>query len=58
VYTLLDHKTNEIFLEELHVTSVEEKLGTYRHNWFQHVHQMKDYRLSQQLQNYHPKGTR
>jgi hypothetical protein len=33
-YTLLDHKIIEGILEKLHVTSLEEKLCTYRHNWF------------------------
>jgi hypothetical protein len=41
-YTLLDHKRNESILEELHVTPLDEKLSTYRHNWFQHVHRMED----------------
>jgi hypothetical protein len=36
-YTLLDHKRNGKILK-LHVTPLEEKLCTYRHNWFQHVH--------------------
>jgi hypothetical protein len=31
-YTLLDHKRKEEILEELHVTPLEEKLCTYRHN--------------------------
>jgi hypothetical protein len=39
-YTLLDHKRKETILEELHVTPLDEKLSTYRHNWFQHVHRM------------------
>jgi len=57
-YTLLDHKRNEEILEKLHVTPLEEKLCTYRHNWFQHVHRMEDNRLPKQLLNYHPKGRR
>jgi hypothetical protein len=31
-YTLLDHKGNKDVLEELHVTSLEEELCTYKHN--------------------------
>jgi hypothetical protein len=31
---LLDHKRNEEILEELYVTSLEEKLCTCGHNWF------------------------
>jgi hypothetical protein len=54
-YTLLDHKRNKQILEELHVTPSEEKLCTYRHNWFQHIHRMEDYRLPRQLLSYHPK---
>jgi hypothetical protein len=57
-HTLLDHKNNEEILEELHVTPLEEKLCTYRHNCFLHVHRMKDYGLPKQLLNYHPKGRR
>jgi hypothetical protein len=57
-YTLLNHKRNEEILEELHVTPLEDKLCTYRHKWFQHVHRMEDNRLPKQLLNYHPKGRR
>jgi hypothetical protein len=57
-YTLLDHKRNEEILEELHVTPLEDKLCTYRHKWFQHVHRTEDNRLPKQLLNYHPKGRR
>jgi hypothetical protein len=45
-YILIDYKRNETFLEEFHVTSLEQKIYcTYRRNWFQHVHEMEDYRL-------------
>jgi hypothetical protein len=44
-YTLLNHKRNKEILEELHVTPLEDKLCTYRHKWFQHVHRMEDNRL-------------
>jgi hypothetical protein len=57
-YTLLNHKRNEEMLEELHVTPLEDKLCTYRHKWFQHVHRMEDNRLRKQLLNYRPKGRR
>jgi hypothetical protein len=40
-YTLLNHKSNEEILEELHVTPLEDKLRTYRDKWFQHVHKWK-----------------
>jgi hypothetical protein len=53
-----NHKRNEEILEELHVTPLEEKLCTYRHNWIQHVHRMDDYRLPKQLLSYHPQGRR
>jgi hypothetical protein len=43
-YTLLDNKRNEEILEELHVTPLEDKLCTYRHKLFQHVHRMEDNR--------------
>jgi hypothetical protein len=48
-YTLLDNKRNEAILEELHVTPLDEKLSTYRHNWFQHIHRMEDNRLPKQF---------
>jgi hypothetical protein len=54
----LNHKINEEILEELHVTALEDKLCTYRHKRFQHVHRMEDNRLPKQLLNYHPKGRR
>jgi hypothetical protein len=57
-YPLLYHKRNEEMLEELHVTPLENKLCTYRHVWFQHVHRMEDNRLPKQLLNYRPKGRR
>jgi hypothetical protein len=56
-YTFPNRKRNEEILEELHVTSLEDKLCAYRHKWFQHVHRMED-RLTKQLLNYHPKGRR
>jgi hypothetical protein len=37
---------------------LEDKLCTYRHKWFQHVHRMEDNWLPKQLLNYHPKGRR
>jgi hypothetical protein len=36
----------------------EDKLCTFRHKWFQHVHRMEDNRLRKQLLNYHAKGRR
>jgi hypothetical protein len=48
---------NEEILE-LDVTPLEDKLCTYRHKWFQHVHRIEDNRLPKQLLNYHPKGRR
>jgi hypothetical protein len=57
-HTLLDHKRKEEILEELHVTALEDKLCTYRHKLFQHVHRMEDTRLPKQFLNYHPKGRR
>jgi hypothetical protein len=55
-YTHLNHKRNEENLEGLHVTPLEDKLRTYRHKWFQHVHRMEDNRLPKQLLNYDQKG--
>jgi hypothetical protein len=57
-YTLFNHKRNEEILEELLVTPLEDKLCTYRHKWFQHVHRTEDSRLPKQLLNYHPIGIR
>jgi hypothetical protein len=55
IYTNIYHKRNEEILEELHVTTLEDKLYTYRHKWFQHVHRMEYNRLTKQLLNYHRK---
>jgi hypothetical protein len=57
-YTLLDHKRKEEILEELRVSSLEEKPCTYRHNSLQHVYRVEGYRLSKQLLNNHPKERR
>jgi hypothetical protein len=57
-YTLLNYKRKEEILEQLHGTPLEDKLCTYRHKWFQHVHRMEDNRLPKQLLSYHPKGRR
>jgi hypothetical protein len=57
-YILIDHKRNEEILEELHVTSLEEKLCTHRHSCFPHVHRMEDNRLPKQHLNYRTKGRR
>jgi hypothetical protein len=56
--THLDHNRNEEILEELHFTSLEENVFAYRHNWFQNVHRMEDFRLLKQLLKHHPKGRR
>jgi glucose-6-phosphate isomerase len=45
IYTNIYHKRNEEILEEPHVTTLEDKLCTYRHKWFQYVHRMEDNRL-------------
>jgi hypothetical protein len=45
-------------VEEFRVTALEEKLCTYRHNWFQHIHRMEDYRLAKQFLNNHSTGRR
>jgi hypothetical protein len=57
-HTLIDHERNEDILEELHVTSLQEELWTYRHNWLQHVRGLEDCWLPKQLLNHHPKGRR
>jgi hypothetical protein len=57
-HTLLDHKRNEEILEKLHVRPLKERLCTYTHKWFQHVHRMEDIRLPKQLLNYQSKGRR
>jgi hypothetical protein len=57
-YTLLNQKGNDEILQELHVTPLEDKLCTYRHKWFQHVHRTEDNRPPKQLLNYYSKGRR
>jgi hypothetical protein len=48
-HTLLNHKSNEEIFEELHVAPLGDKLYTYRHKWFQHVHIMEDNRLQNKV---------
>jgi hypothetical protein len=57
-HSVLGHRRNETNLEEHHVTFLEGKLCTYRHNWFLHVHRMEGYRVPKQLLKCHPEGRR
>jgi hypothetical protein len=54
-YTLLDHKINEKFFQELIMDSLQEKLYTFRNNGLKHVHQMENHRQSTILE-YHSIG--
>jgi hypothetical protein len=39
-YTRRDHKINEEILNEIKVTSILDKITSYKRDWIQHTHQM------------------
>jgi hypothetical protein len=55
-HTWRDHKTNEEILNELKVTSVLDKITSYRSDWIQHVSRMPRSRLPKLLTKYAPRG--
>jgi hypothetical protein len=44
-YTWRDHKTNEEILNELEVTSILDKITSYKSDWIQHINGMPRSRL-------------
>jgi hypothetical protein len=57
-YTLRDHNTNEKILNELKVTSILEKITSYKSDWIKYVNRMPRSRLPNLLIKYAPKGIR
>jgi hypothetical protein len=57
-YTWRDHKTNEEILNELKVTSILDKITSYKSDWIQHINGMPRSRLPNLLTKYARRGTR
>jgi hypothetical protein len=57
-YKWRDHKTNEEILNELKVTSISDKITSYKRDWTQHINGMPKYRFSNLLTKYVPGGIR
>jgi hypothetical protein len=57
-YTWRVHKTSEEILNELKVTSVLDKITSYKSDWIQHVNGMPRSRLPNLLTKYTPRGIR
>jgi hypothetical protein len=57
-YTWRDHKTNEEILNELKVTSVLDKITSYKSDWIQHTNRMPRSGLPNLLTKYAPRGIR
>jgi hypothetical protein len=57
-YTWRDHKTNEEILNEFKVTSILDKITSYRNKWIEHVNRIPRYRLPNLLKKYAPRGIR
>ncbi|KAJ9597910.1 hypothetical protein L9F63_011197 [Diploptera punctata] len=47
-----------LFLEELHMESLENKISDYKSRWIQHVHRMEDHRIPKLMLRYQPAGRR
>jgi hypothetical protein len=52
-YTQRDHKTKEGILNKLNVTSILDKIASYKSYWIQHVNRMPRSRLPNSLANMH-----
>jgi hypothetical protein len=57
-YTWRDHKTNEKVLKELNVTSILEKITSYKSDWIQNINRMPRSKLPNLLTEYAPRGIR
>jgi hypothetical protein len=57
-YTWRDHRTNEEILNELIVTSILDKITSYKGDWIQHMNRMPRSRLPNLLTKYAPRGIR
>jgi hypothetical protein len=57
-YTWRAHKTNEEITNELKVTSVFDKITSYKSDWMQHINRIPGSRLPNLLTKYTPRDTR
>jgi hypothetical protein len=57
-YTWRDHKTNKKLLNKLKVTSILDKITSYKSDWIQHINRMPRSRLPNVLTKYAPRGIR
>jgi hypothetical protein len=57
-YTWRDHKTNEEILNEFKVTSILDKITSYKSDWIQYINRMPRSRLPNLLTKYAPRGIR
>jgi hypothetical protein len=57
-YTWRDYKTNEEISKELRVTSVLDKITSYKGDWIQHVNRLPRSRLPNSLIKFEPRGIR
>jgi hypothetical protein len=57
-YTWRVHKTSEKILNELKVTSILDKVTSYKSDWIQHVNRIPRSRLQHLLTKYVPRGIR
>jgi hypothetical protein len=57
-YTWRDHKTNEEIINELKVTSILDKIISYKRDWIQHKIRMPRSRFPILLTKYAPRGIR
>jgi hypothetical protein len=55
-YTWRDQKTNEDIINELEVTSVLDKITSYKSDWIQHTNRMSRSRLPSLLIKYAPRS--
>jgi hypothetical protein len=57
-YTWRDHKIIEEILNELKVTSILDKITSYKRDWILHANRMPRSRLPNLLTKYAPRGIR
>jgi hypothetical protein len=57
-YTWRAHKTSEEILNELKITSILDKIISYKSDWIQHTNRMPRSRLPNLLTEYTPRGVR
>jgi hypothetical protein len=57
-YTWRDHKTNEEILNKFKITSIIDKIASYKSDWIQHVNLMPRSRVPNLLTIFAPRGVR